>query len=150
MGCGTVLELLKDLLDDGRVGLEGRADLVKVLGEGQMRKQGLSGQHTCMFSMHIAVMALTLVGVTPGAFNVWSDCKSDSNSSMAAMFIFSVSDQSDERKENSDGYVQVIAECVVQAPRRQTRRLYSTLLARAVMKQSRLYDGCYMNRQLIE
>ena len=53
-----------------------------------------------MFSTQIAVMALTLVGVTPGAFKAWSDCNSVSSSSIAAMLILSVSEETDNEKGN--------------------------------------------------
>lgn len=53
-----------------------------------------------MFSTQIAVMALTLVGVTPGAFKAWSDCNSVSSSSIAVMLKFSVSEKTDNEKGN--------------------------------------------------
>jgi hypothetical protein len=52
-----------------------------------------------MFSTQMAVMALTLVGVTPGAFNVCNDCNSVSSSSIAAILRFSTPGQNDRRKE---------------------------------------------------
>lgn len=45
-------------------------------------------------------MALTLVGVTPGAFKAWSDCSSVSSSSIAVMLMFSISEGTDDEKGN--------------------------------------------------
>jgi len=74
-------------------------------------------------------MALTLVGVTPGAFKAWSDCNSVSSSSIAAMLILSVSEETDDEKRNLR---RVCADdsSVVSAPNGRTLRLYSKPLVK--------------------
>lgn len=62
----------------------GERDLVWILttaGGQHARRRQL----TWMLSTHICVMVLTLVGVTPGGFNVDRDCNVVVNSSSAAM-----------------------------------------------------------------
>lgn len=64
-------------------------DLVRVLGAIAF-VQPLRRRLTCMLSTQICVMVLTLVGVTPGGFNVASDCNVVVNSSSAAMLTSDV------------------------------------------------------------
>jgi hypothetical protein len=62
----------------GKLGLSMDLCIGKQLGAPRDR-------HTWILSTHICVMALTLVGVTPGGFNVDRDCNCVVNSSKAAM-----------------------------------------------------------------
>jgi hypothetical protein len=61
-------------------------------------QRGPRSRHTWMLSTHKAVMALTLVGVTPGAFRDWRDWSSESSSAMAAMIRSTVADQTRREK----------------------------------------------------
>lgn len=114
------------------------------------RWKGFDGQHTCMFSTQIAVIALTLVGVTPGAFNDWSDCKSASSSSIAAILMLNLSDQTDRRQRNPGG--RVWGECSCCEWIRTAKHAHCTrhCRLRVPVGQSRLYEECETNKQLIE
>lgn len=103
-----------------------------------------------MFSTQIAVMALTLVGVTPGAFKAWSDCNSVSSSSIAAMLMFSVSEKTDDEKKSLRRVWANDLQCGERAKWQNTQTVLETAGQDPWVGQSRLYEDCRANKQLIE
>lgn len=60
---------------------------------------GPCAPHTCTLSTHVDVMASILVLVIPGGFRACRDCRSVSNSSIAAMSRLGAPEQCDRQVE---------------------------------------------------
>jgi hypothetical protein len=94
-------------------------------------------------------MALTLVGVTPGAFNIDSDCNCVVNSSSAAMTTYNVSFRSRDDREK----VQLL--CALQRRELWSERATSTNCTRdykstVKSKGSRVYEDGKMIESMME
>lgn len=93
-----------------------------------------------MLSTHICVMALTLVGVTPGGFNADSDCNVVVNSSSAAIVTSNVPVKLEKKEKEMLAMLHTAAESLCGDLPRREHAIYSRAQVKDRREKTRLYE----------